>query len=124
MQRYLLENMYHQAIIELLVKSPGLPSLLAKIGVVTVHLFSTLWKDENTPGNALFNIEYVKASLLRKGAHYILKVVQVLCENFKDHPSYRYWVTCVFINWVAFFVYGKYRDLPERVAGLELVVCN
>ena len=119
-----LEHTYHEFILSQLSSSPGWQRLVASLGVTTVHLWATLWKNRPTPGNLLYNVQYPELTLSQKCIHFVLQVADLVVTHFKEQTTYKCWSALVLVNFLAFLVFGKYRSLPERAARIQLSLQN
>lgn len=118
-----LERMYHDVIVQQVAGTLEKAKLAVKLALYTLHLYCTLWSSNNTPGNALFNLKFMKSSAAQKGTHFLLEMLSICMDYLRErgNPIFSVWVVGSFLNLVAFFVSGKYRTLAERLAGLKLV---
>lgn len=125
----ILDRFYQEKIIDRILKCYPFDKnkRLVTAGVIkSIYLFSGLWSGKPTEGNQIYNICYVKPSMLFLILHYFSELFQIFVENFHERSGVigTIWnIFCLF-NWASFLSGGKYRTLPERIGQVQLPLLN
>lgn len=125
----LLDQFYQDKIIEKALKSYPFDrnkKVVAAAVVRTIYLFSGLWTGRSTEGNQVYNVMYVRPSVLFLALHYGFEIFQLVVEYFRDKVGIvaTLWDFLCLANWASFLTGGKYRTLPERFGKVILPLQN
>lgn len=125
----LLDNFYQELICQQILKPFPFDSFKAFLGtsvVRTAHLYSGLWRGQDTQGNSIYNTTYKLPSRPWLFIHYFFEIFQILNNTFKEQLGriHTFWNLVLFINWVLFLLTSKYRTLAERLGQVLILAKN